>query len=139
MRRRAPVRLGLLASLAVLGPATAVGPPADYRVACVSADGDRARARPGVCTILGLGFGDAGYWSLRDLRWHGWGTGRATAHGRHKSRPLDGGGAVSTPVSVSLTRLRRGCDERLWYTRAVIRTPAGAQLLPLPACSGPRA
>lgn len=140
------MRLGgsLAAALAVVVPAIvlssldAMAAPADYRVACLTADGDVGRVRPGACAILGLGMGDAGYWSLRELRWTRWGTKSAVATGVSQSRPLTGGGARRLRVRVDLTRLVEGCDGRRWYSRARMETRFGVQRLRLPTCAGRR-
>lgn len=135
MRRTLLVASAALAACAV--PAAAA--PGDFRVACLTSAGDVARARPGTCVILGLGFGDAGYFALRNLRWTGWGTPSAAARGVHLSVGFETEVVTRIPARVTLGRLRRGCDGRRWYTAVRVSLNGGRPLgMRLPSCPGPR-
>lgn len=134
---RHAVVLALVAMAAAASSATAA--PADFRVACLTRDGDTGRAKPGTCVILGLGFGDAGYHALRNLRWTGWGAPTATARGIHMSVGFETEAVTRIPARVTLGRLRRGCDGRRWYTSVRVSLNGGRPLgMRLPSCPGPR-
>ena len=83
----------LLASL--IAAALAAAPGAD-RAAAQAAEtpvigcgpagprGITARVRPGDCVMYSLGTGDAGYWSIRNIRWRSW-AGGSPPRAEHRS------------------------------------------------------
>jgi len=134
MRRFALAALAVLAVTAI--PASAA--PAPARVACLTANGDVGRAKPANCVILGLGFGDAGYFAVKNMRWSGWGTSRASANGVIRTTSFEGE-PVRARARVVLSDPRRGCNGRRWYTTVRVSVDGGRPLtMSLPNCSGPR-
>jgi hypothetical protein len=133
-RRGAAVVLGALACALGAGAQATALAPGEVRVACLTGHAYAGRARPGACVILQPGRGDAGYWALRELRWRGWGRVPALAVGVAQGRPPEPGDARRLRVRLSLSGLRRGCDGRLWYSRARIDVRGGSVLSRLPTC-----
>jgi hypothetical protein len=95
------------------------------------------RVRPGSCVLHGVGSGDLGYWPLRRLRWRAWRRTVARAVGVTVGRNPETGDVLRTRVTVRATRPRRGCDGRLWFTRARLSIRGGALTLVLATCPGP--
>lgn len=122
------------------GRQAAAAPASDTpRVGCgpASPRGIIARVRPGDCVLYSLGTGDAGYWSVRGLRWAGWGGRIAPAAGTSVGRNPETGAVIRRPVRVRLRGLRRGCDGRRWYSRARVTGGFGGVTLVLATCPGP--
>lgn len=149
MRRGRPIRrpgtLGLLAAALIAAVvaggdgASAAAPAETPVIGCgpASPRGIIARVRPGDCVMHSLGTGDAGYWSIRSIRWRGWGGRVAPANGTSVGRQIETGEVIRLPAKVRATGLRRGCDGRLWYSRARVSVGHGWVTLRLATCPGP--
>ncbi len=132
----------LAAALMAVGcvhEASAAPAPDTPRVGCGPAGprGIIARVRPGDCVMYSLGTGDAGYWSIRGIRWEGWGRRIAPGDGASVGRNPETGQVIRRPVRVLLRALRRGCDGRRWYSRARVTGAFGGVTLRLATCPGP--
>lgn len=134
MRRTVVIALAALAAAST--PAAAA--PSGARMACRNGDADVGRTRPAACVVLGLGLGDSGYFDLRALRWSSWGAPAATARGNYLAVGFETGTVRRIAVRVTLTRPRRGCDGRRWYTRIRITDATSGFVMRLPTCPGRR-
>lgn len=95
----------------------------------------QARQHPTSCDIQGEPEDEADLLQLTQADWSGWGAASAEAHGQALNNHPGMGGPSSYPVSVSLFRIRSGCDGRRFYTRARITTSYGTGTLRLvPTC-----
>lgn len=95
----------------------------------------QARQHPTSCDIQGEPEDEADLLQLTQAGWSGWGAASAEAHGQARNNHPGMGGPSSYPVSVSLFRIRSGCDGRRFYTRARITTSYGTGTLRLvPTC-----
>jgi len=121
------------------GEAAVAAAPQAPVIACGPAGprGIIARIRPGDCVMYNLGSGDAGYWSIRGIRWRSWGGRVAPARGTSVGRNLESGEVIRRPARVRATGLRNGCDGRLWYSRARVTVGFGWVTLRLATCPGP--
>jgi len=121
-----------LASLGYRGARDPVPPVTRVRpevpvVGCgpVGRRGIVARIRPGDCVVYDQGSGDAGYFSIRNLRWRSWGPAAATARAVSVGRQFETLRVIRTPVLVRFSGAGRGCDGRLWFTKARISFSSG--------------
>jgi hypothetical protein len=76
-----------------------------------------ATAHPRTCTIWGSPEDLAHQNVLRRLRWHRWGQAATSMAGQVRNTHPGMGGPFWTAVTARLSRVRRGCDDYLFYTR----------------------
>lgn len=76
-----------------------------------------ARAYPRTCTIWGSPEDLANENVLRHLQWRSWGGATTTLTGQMRNTHPGMGGPLWTAVTARLSRIRRGCDGDLFYTR----------------------
>lgn len=96
-----------------------------------------ARVRPGACVFQDQRYpGDAGYNEVQGLRWTGWGEDAASSPGVAVGYSFATESVVRRPTQVRLSAPRRGCDGRLWYSRARILYSGRWSAVELPTCPG---
>jgi hypothetical protein len=138
-------RLAIVILIALVALVVAKSGAADSTVAVFVNCGPRvdtssavvARQHPRKCNIWGEPPNIANLRLLRRMRWSAWGTASAVASGRLLNAQPGMGGPTSYPVRVRLFRIRRGCDGRLYYTRAQAAVPGYRSAPPLhvtPTC-----
>lgn len=76
-----------------------------------------AAAHPRVCTFWGVPSDLANLYSLRHLRWAHWGAATTRLTGQVRNTHPGMGGAPWSPISATLSRVRRGCRGVEFYTR----------------------
>lgn len=141
LRGRETFFAALRSKLAALGyrgrdewvpPVTRVPPEAVY-VGCNRRARITAKRRPRACVFQDERYlGDAGYNEVRGLGWASWAGSTAGARGVSVGYDYAKDALVRSPVAVRLSRAVRGCDGRLWFSRARV----GSIRVHLPTCPG---
>ncbi len=78
------------------------------------------RQHPASCNITGEPEDESNFIGLRKASWSNWGSSATTASGIALNNHPGMGGPASHPVHVRLYRIRVGCANREYYTRATI-------------------
>jgi hypothetical protein len=76
-----------------------------------------ALEHPRACVIWGLPSDLADLYGLRGLRWTHWGSATTRLTGQVRNTHPGMGGAPWSPISATLSRVRRGCRGVAFYTR----------------------
>ena len=93
------------------------------QVMCFDGEQPVAKVRPARCDIFGEPEDEADLVRLAGVHWTGWGT--ATAHATATALPNKPSEEQAVSVTVTLSRLRRRCDGRVFYTRLVVVKTSG--------------
>jgi hypothetical protein len=95
------------------------------------------RAHPERCALQGEPESEADLVQLTNAHWLGWGSASAVTKAQALNNQPGMGGPASYPIQVTLSDIRRGCDGKLFYTRAQVSSSYGTGRLRLtPTCKG---
>src|ERR1700728_4433848 len=95
------------------------------------------RAHPERCALQGEPESEADLVQLTHAHWSGWGGASAVTDAQALNNQPGMGGPASYPIHVTLSDIRRGCDGKLFYTRARVSSSYGTGKLRLtPTCKG---
>jgi hypothetical protein len=95
------------------------------------------RAHPERCALQGEPESEADLVQVTHAHWSGWGSASAVTEAQALNNQPGMGGPASYPIHVTLSGIRRGCDGKRFYTRALVSSRYGTGKLRLtPTCKG---